>query len=136
MKRHILPLFLALSLLLSLMTVTALAVPEVTGNVGDDNGVVTTAGNGTTATSPVTLPTTAAPATTVPTTTATAPTTTAPTTLPTTTAPTTTGAGDTADDGGNTGRVIGIILAVLIAAAIVVLVVLLLPRMRDKKGGR
>ena len=132
MKRCILPLFLALSLLLSLMTVTALAVPDVTGNVGDDNGVVTTAGNGTTATSPVTLPTTVAPATTAPTTT---PTTTAPTTLPTTTAPTTTGTGDMADEG-NAGRVIGIILAILIAAAIVVLVVLLLPRMRDRKGDR
>ena len=128
MKRHILPLLLGVLLLFSLLTVHALAVPDVTGNVGDDNGVVTTAGNGTTATSPVTLPTTAAPETTVPTTTAPA---TLPSTTPTTTAPTTTGEGDMATDG-NAGRVIGIILAILIASAIVVLVVLLLPRMRRK----
>ncbi len=129
MKRHILPLLLAVCLLLSMTSISALAVPDVTGNVGDDNGVVT--GDGTTATTVTTAPATT-PATTAPTT---LPTTTAPTTAPTTTAPTTTGTDDMAEEG-NVGRVIGIILAILIAAAIVVLVVILLPRMRDKRNGR
>ena len=41
MKKHLFSL-LVFTLLLSLTTVAALAVPEVTENVGDDHGIVTT----------------------------------------------------------------------------------------------
>jgi hypothetical protein len=128
MKKHILPLALAACLLLSLTSVTVLAVPDVTTNVGDDDGVVTTVAT-TPSTTPTTAPvTTATPATTAPVTTA-RPTTTAPAV---TTAPTTTPM-DMEDEGGS---VLGIILAVLIAAAIVVLMILLLPKMRRGRDGR
>ena len=124
MKKHLFSL-LFITLLLSLTTVAALAVPEVTENVGDDHGIVTTVvTDGTTVegdvtTSPVTLPVTTLPVTTSPVTTA-----------PVTTAPTTTGMTE-ADAGGS---IMAIIVAIVIAAAIVALVVILLPKTRGKRS--
>lgn len=126
MKNKIVLFLLVVSLFFALTSVTALAVPDGSGNVGDDSGVVTTEITtegvpGTTGVSGTTI---------LPGTTATPGTTAAPgtTATPGTTAPTTTSAADDSEG----GSVLGIVLAVLIALAIVVLAILFIPRMRGK----
>ena len=127
MKEKLLSYILVACFLFSLTSLTVFAVPDVTGNVGDDNGVVTTLAT-------TTAPVTTAPVTTPAPLTTTAPITTLPTTPPVTTVtPTTTVPGDMAENG---GRVLGIVMAVLIALAVIVLAILLIPRVRKDRGNR
>ena len=120
MKTKIFVLLLGLCLLLSIGAMSAYAIEARDGEVGDDNGVVTTAEGGVTSTDAAALTTTGLPHTTAPI----APHTTAATV---TTAPVTTAMPDTAGEGGSA---LAIILAILAAVAIVILVVVLVPKMR------
>ena len=120
MKTKFFVLLLALCLLLSVSAVASYAIEARDGEVGDDNGVVTTAGDAVTTTVAVTLTTAEASLTT------TAATTAPTTTAAVTTAPVTTGMIEDAEE----GSAFAIVLAILAAVAIVALVVVLVPKMR------
>ena len=107
MRSKILILLLAVCMLVVFCTLQVAALSARDGEVGDSDGVVTTAGVATTAPTV----TSASPATTA-------------VTLPVTTGAMSEGAENTG------GAILAIVLAVIAAAAIVTLVVILVPRMR------